>query len=318
LTSQVDTLEVMLREVLDLVEKIFLVENTVTHRGAFKPLLWERLKITERFSFVPTDLVRHVVVDGGDHKMKGKTDWWYEREQTRVGVQSVKSWAAEPGNIDPDDLFVSGNADEVISRAAIHSLLNCHLVSSPVTGALWFPLGDPNLAFKSDFPVKGHPYTFAMPAIFRWSDFSKSSDGWRFTKATTAGTHYVQGGVHLSNPSFLPNALLKELTATTNTLNLTKFFNLNHKLEELDRQQELLHSLANHQNWKKRTVPVSSVKDLVAELPWWLKCNPYRFPYWQGWPDPRNKQLLEAMQAKNVSGDFDVAKILSKSSSIYH
>ena len=56
-----------------------------------------------------------------------------------------------------------------------------------------------------------------------------------------------QGGVHLSNPSFLPNALLKELTATTNTLNLTKFFNLNHNLEQLDKQQELLHSLANHQ-----------------------------------------------------------------------
>ena len=44
LTLQVDTLEVMLREVLGLVVKIFLVENTVTHRGAFKPLLWERLK----------------------------------------------------------------------------------------------------------------------------------------------------------------------------------------------------------------------------------------------------------------------------------
>ena len=43
-----------------------------------------------------------------------------------------------------------------------------------------------------------------------------------------------------------------------------------------------------------------------------------RFPYWQGWPDPRNKQLLEAMKAKNVSGDFNVTKILSKSSSIYH
>ena len=64
--------------------------------------------------------------------------------------------------------------------------------------------------------------------------------------------HYLiffpsQGGVHLSNPSFLPNALLKELTATTNTLNLTKFFNLNHNMEQLDKQQELLHSLANHQ-----------------------------------------------------------------------
>ena len=154
----------------------------------------------------------------------------------------------------------------MISRSALHSLLNCRLVSSPVTGALWFPLGDPNLAFKwrssntpwlfsftlldsktlvsnwnssqlrfaflnnqerflphlflckwvgnpgfvqpyftilwlnyfllrSDFPVKGHPYTFAMPAIFRWSDFLKTSGGWRFTKATTEGKYYVQVSV---------------------------------------------------------------------------------------------------------------------------
>ena len=45
---------------------------------------------------------------------------WYEREQTRVGVESVKSWAQEPGNIDPDDLFVSGNADEVLHNSSSH------------------------------------------------------------------------------------------------------------------------------------------------------------------------------------------------------
>ena len=56
----------------------------------------------------------------------------------------------------------------------------------------WIKLIEFLSLFRSDFPVKGHPYTFAMPAIFRWSDFLKSSDGWRFTKATTAGTHYVQ------------------------------------------------------------------------------------------------------------------------------
>ena len=50
---------------------------------------------------------------------------WYEREQTRVGVQSVKSWAAEPGNIDAEDLFVSGNADEVLPDGSSLLYLNC-------------------------------------------------------------------------------------------------------------------------------------------------------------------------------------------------
>ena len=37
---------------------------------------------------------------------------WFEREQTRVGVQSVKSWVTE-GNFGADDIFISGDADEV-------------------------------------------------------------------------------------------------------------------------------------------------------------------------------------------------------------
>ena len=39
-------------------------------------------------------------------------------------MQSVKSWAAEPGNIDPDDLFVSGNADEVFPNGSSLLYLN--------------------------------------------------------------------------------------------------------------------------------------------------------------------------------------------------
>ena len=37
------------------------------------------------------------------------------------------------------------------------------------------------------------------------------------------------------------------------------------------------------------------VTDITPYLPWWLECNPDRFPYWWGRPDPRNVDLLEAM-----------------------
>ena len=39
------------------------MEATVTHKGMRKPLIWERLKFTERFSFVNPTKVDHVVVD---------------------------------------------------------------------------------------------------------------------------------------------------------------------------------------------------------------------------------------------------------------
>ena len=44
-------------------DRIFLVEATVTHKGMRKPLVWDRLKFTQRFSFVNATKVDHVVVD---------------------------------------------------------------------------------------------------------------------------------------------------------------------------------------------------------------------------------------------------------------
>ena len=38
------------------------------------------------------------------------------------------------------------------------------------------------------------------------------------------------------------------------------------------------------------------VTDITPYLPWWLECNPDRFPYWWGRPDPRHQDLLAALQ----------------------
>ena len=45
------------------VDRIFLVEATVTHKGMRKPLVWDRLKFTQRFTFVNATKVDYVVVD---------------------------------------------------------------------------------------------------------------------------------------------------------------------------------------------------------------------------------------------------------------
>ena len=33
-------------------------------------------------------------------------------------------------------------------------------------------------------------------------------------------------------------------------------------------------------------------------IPWWLACNPQRFPYWFGQPDPRNQELVAEFSSK--------------------
>ena len=60
--------------------------------------------------------------------------------------------------------------------------------------------------------------------------------------------------------------------------------------------QALIHSLESKPHWKKATDLVESVSDVSASLPWFLACNPSRFPYWWGRPDPRNMHLLTAMR----------------------
>ena len=45
---------------------------------------------------------------------------------------------------------------------------------------------------------------------------------------------YILGGIHMTNPAFLPNALLKEITGTEYNTKIPSFFNDNHNITELD------------------------------------------------------------------------------------
>ena len=72
-------------------------------------------------------------------------------------------------------------------------------------------------------------------------------------------TRYVLGGVHMTNIAFLPNALLKEVTGTEYHKKIPSFFNDNHDLAELDRQQGRAFAMENHRSWRDRT-------DLIGNL----------------------------------------------------
>ena len=81
-------LKVALKEQHDMVDKIFLVEATTTHKAVSpfhcnhchisiyfflqkpKPLMWERLKFTERFKFVNTTKVRSSQISYSHYKKK--------------------------------------------------------------------------------------------------------------------------------------------------------------------------------------------------------------------------------------------------------
>ena len=48
--------------------------------------------------------------------------------------------------------------------------------------------------------------------------------------------------------------------------------------------------------YKDRLDPIEDVDDMEMFVPWFLACNPERFPYWFGKPDPRNEILRRELK----------------------
>ena len=72
-------------------------------------------------------------------------------------------------------------------------------------------------------------------------------------------------------------------------------------LEDLNTDQAGIYSLAQKPFWLTLTDPLDLATDVEHYVPWFLACNPDRFPYWYGLPDPRNEQILEAMSTKDMT-----------------
>jgi len=319
---EADTLEVALREQQDVVDKIFLVEATTTHKAKLKPLMWERLKFTERFHFVNSSKVVHVVVDDRLKSKRAEEEQWFaERAQTDYGVSAVTNWAKE-NNLGPEDLFISGDVDEVLSRGALHQLKWCQVREDVITGALWMPLGKLDRALRTDFPVHARPHTFSLPTIYKWKKVARRELNGRrlqekfpcLSAKESCHENYVLGGTHMTNPALLVSRILKELTATEDTfyggyVNTDYLLSLNE--EDAEREQKMLYSLDGRPCWAANTDPVSEAVDIDATAPWFLQCNPKRFPYWFGKPDPRNKNLVDALRRIKKSMRFSESSFYS-------
>ena len=79
----------------------------------------------------------------------GRDIWSYEDAQTRAGVEAVRGWAEAVGDLEPHDVLISGDVDEILSAEALHHLRHCSLVRPVISGAIIVPFGNINKAFRS-------------------------------------------------------------------------------------------------------------------------------------------------------------------------
>ena len=103
----------------------------------------------------------------------------------------------------------------------------------------------------------------------------------------------------MTAPAFLPNGILKSLVCTEcgGAVDLGRIGTV----EDLDKLQEQHYTLEKQPDWRSRVLPLEEVpagdrKDL-GYVPWFLACQPQRFPYWFGEKDARNKDLWQVLQS---------------------
>ena len=322
-----DTLEIALQESHDVVDFIFLVESTRTHspKGkegrSTKPLMWEALRHTERFRFVSKDKLFYIVVDDVDIQKAvaaGEDDIWsVEALQTIVGVQKIKNWANSTSALDDNDIFISGDVDEVIRRDTLNQMKWCELSDTLFSGALWMPLGNLDMAYRTDHSAPDLPYTYTLPTVFTWRVIASGEDDGRrkfstqLQEARGASWKFVKGGVHLTNPAFVPNQILKQLSGTEyDGIAEIK----NYTIEDIDKEQAFYYSLESQPAWKKRQVRLNELDQTYSGwleyVPWFLKCNPKRYPYWFGNTDQRNRALLYVLKKLSMGQTYDMAEYL--------
>lgn len=312
---EVDTLEILFHEQAAYVDLFCVVESTRAHfNQSTKPLVWERLKWTERFAFVAPKVV-HVVFDDGEVGRFGDTSDLFRQEsrQAEHGARECSKAISEKFGYRPDDVLISASADEILADRTLSQLQWCHLPHPVVGSAIWMPAGgDLQRAVAVDHHPIGMLHAHILPTIYklsvlRW--FGQCSDpacypGLRLFKPLGIGG-YVTGGVHLSWAPFLPHVYLKELTATSyhgGQHGSSFWLRAIHEAVDTNSVDQLQLAIPDNV-FPGKLIKLAGLAKLEKEIvhtPWFLKCNPNRFPYWFRKPDPRNTEMRELLQRPDV------------------
>ena len=123
------------------------------------------MKKTQRFEFVPASKVIHVPIEL--NLTPSRDIWVFETNQEKIASQEIRQILKSSEEFSDDDLIIFADIDEMISREVLHSLRHCELRHGVLDGAIIMPIGNFDLAFRTDFPVKGKPHSFGIPTIVK-------------------------------------------------------------------------------------------------------------------------------------------------------
>lgn len=176
----------------------------------------------------------------------------------------------------------------------------CEMKSESVDFGIWFPFGRINQTFRSDFPIRGHPYSLGDPTYYTLAS-AKASVAKKLTnypngpdfpsrKRGRSG-NYILGGMHMTHYGYLPFQLVKYATATEygiqTLMDVQKLSNYS-KVGDIRIMEKYF--AATPTKFKLRIVKVDLSNKKMSEicvLPWFYDCNRDRYPVWEGGHDTR-------------------------------
>eukprot|EP00871_Galdieria_phlegrea_P002633 jgi/Galph1/3370/GphlegSOOS_G2034.1 len=258
---EVDALEIRFHELDDLVDHFVIIESNVDHKGYPKPLLWKTLQHDSRFSPFRSKVI-HIVREADitfskANRSRNNVNWEFEVQTYEKALEFCRF-------LPHDAVVILGFVDEVVSRQALFEALYCGQHQYPLSFGIWFPFGNFERAFASDFPIGDHKFTYGYPSLRYASQCTSGSYREQFRR-------YILGGLHISNYCFHPFVILKEMTATDYGVDS----------EHMSRERCMEHLNICHAASMDRTV---SIKEIPANdvpaiyIPWLIKCNPDRYP----------------------------------------
>lgn len=291
----IDVLEIHLREIADVVDYFFVLESTrAQYKLVRKPLMWEAVRDQERFRPF-ADKVIHLIVDdaeGTPDGRKGEDIWFLEGVQEDRRWRKFLEWNAKTKHFSEEDVVGFGDTDEIAHRNNLQLLKHCQILG-PVDIGIWFPFGLLTQAFRTDWPVRGHPFTLGDPTYWPLKAAMSLPNGKAPNRQRGTSGRYLLGGMHMTNHRYLPFLLLKLFTCTecgiSNPNKIRTMAELaragNTTAMEMKYGDE-----ASGAEFQNRISQVEEVKQQlrgIAVLPWFYECNRDRYPYWEKRHDSR-------------------------------
>lgn len=213
------------------------------------------------------------------------------------------AWNNRTGGLfGPDDLVGFGDTDEIPSSHNIHLLKHCEMAGPSIDIGSWFAWGKLDRAFRPDWPVPNSPWTLGDPTYWTLRSamaFADVADGQYPSRMRGTSGHYLLGGIHMTDNSYLPFLLAKTISCTECGEEGKQILTALHdcfiegacrglNYEEL--MAKLLQIMDRSYHHIDRIVDVSKAKKRLGDayyVPWYIECYPGRFPAWFGEMDER-------------------------------